>query len=307
MVLGSRYGWVDTELSLPLRGVPSPTRRPTPDPLVIVGRSNALAPCVTRGSKQRRGYGDLTVPVSDGIRRGLVSWDPRRCTYRAEIDVFEPLPHIDPPSARSVDAVWDWLGDPAPDVLPGRIVVGHRSVELLTVDSLINRLATFGFRPDQSSLGALFDLRTVVRDRCGSMVFLGRPRPAAAGSSASVSTGELFLCPPAGDPLPLRSLLELPDHGFGWGRRGPVAVRTASVLVDLAWSAKRDPATEAAAVDLAVTVLAELRGGFVWRAESVADWIATESGDLVGEAMRMVRRGVSSEPVGFRQLCLELR
>ncbi len=273
----------------------------------MIAPSNAHVPGVMTGATASSRCDDVAVPVSDGLRRGVVSWDRRRCTYRAEIDVFDPLPDVEPPSARTVDAVWDWLAEPAPGTLPGRLVVGNRPVELITIDALVNRLAMVGFHPDRPSLRALFNLRSVVRERCGSVVFLGHLRPTAPRSSPSVPAAEILLGLPGREPLPLRRLLELHDHGFGWGRRGPAAVRTAAVLVDLAWSQQRDAATEAAVVDLALSVLAELRGGFVWRAESVADWIATETGELADQFSHRTKGAEPSEPVGFRQLALELR
>lgn len=268
----------------------------------MTGRSDAPVVGVT----MQRGRHDLEVSVSDGLRRGVVSWDPLRCTYRADIDIVAPSHDLEPQTAHTVDAVWEWLATPQPGVLPGRVVVGQHPVELLTVDSLVNRLATLGFRPDRVSLSALFDLRSAVRDRCGSVVFLGRHRPGASGS-LPYPTGEIVLGLPDGGCLPLRPLIDHPEHGFGWGRRGTAAVRTATVLVDLAWSPGRDAATEAAVIDLAFTVLAEIRGGFVWRVESVADWIATEAGELSDEVGRAATGTEPNTPTGFRQLALELR
>lgn len=272
----------------------------------MIGPPNALVRSVTTSDS----HDGLVVTVSDGPRHGTVCWDRVRCTYRAEIDVFAPMPGVDGRTdhrAPTADSVWAWLADPEPAVLPERVAVGHRPVELLTIDSVVNRLATFGFRPDRASLGALFGLRSAVRDRCGSVVVQGRLHRSARGTPTPRPVAELHLGLPDGEPLPLRPLLEHPDHGFGWGHRGAAAMRTASVLVDLAWSSQRDAATEAAVVDLAVTVLAEVRDGFVWQVESVADWIATESGDLSTGARGMVSGAEASGPTGFRQLSFEFR
>ncbi len=243
--------------------------------------------------------------VSDGRRCGVVSWDRARCSYRAEIDYFASPPGTGPQPSHPVDAWWNWLADPEPGVLPARVVIGHRPVEFLTVDSLVNRLATLGFHPDPVSLNSLFALRSEVYDRCGSVVFLGRPGPGAAGLPSGLA-GEIVLGLPAGGTVPVRPLLEHPDHGFAWGHRAAATVRTAAAMVDLAWTPQRDAATEAAVVDLAISVLAEVRGGFVWRVESVADWIATETGEL-GEVGRLAGPSGSGGYQGFRQLSLEFR
>jgi len=243
------------------------------------------------------------VSVSDGRRCGVVSWDVARCTYRAEIDYFAPPPGTRPQPSRPVDAWWNWLADPEPEALPGRVVIGHRPVEFLTVDSLVNRLAVLGFHPDPASLNSLLALRSEVHDRCGSVVFLGRPGLSAAGSPPGLA-GEIVLGLPAGGTVPVRPLLEHPDHGFAWGHRAAATVRTAAAMVDLAWGPQRDAATEAAVVDLAISVLAEVRGGFVWRVESVADWIATETGEL-SDLRRLAVVPESGGHQGFRQLSLE--
>jgi hypothetical protein len=269
----------------------------------MVGSS--IAP--VSGVDRSIGHGQLEVDISDGTRRGVVSWDRPRCTYRAEIEIFAPPPGVDSPAARTVDAIWHWLSDPEPGPVPGRLVVGHRPIELLTIDAVINRLQALGFRPDRTSLGALTGLRSAVRDRCGSVVFLGRLRPGASGSSRPAVPAEVLLGLPEAEPLPLRPLVDHPAHGFGWGHRGAATIRTAAALVDLAWSTRRDAATEAAVIDLAVTVLAEVRGGFVWRVESVADWLATETGELADEVGRIAGAHERYESPGYLQLCLELR
>jgi len=269
----------------------------------MVGGSNAPVWGVGRST----GHNDLEADISDGTRRGVVSWDRLRCTYRAEIEVFPPPPGFDSPAARTVDAVWEWLADPEPGPLPGRLVVGHRPVELLTIDAVVNRLEAHGFRPDRTSHRALMALRSAVRDRCGSVVFLGRHRPGAPGSSNSTVVAEVLLGLPEAEPLPLRPLVDHPAHQFGWGHRGAATIRTAAALVDLAWSPRRDAATEAAVIDLAVTVLAEVRSGFVWRVESVADWLATETGDLAEADGRFAGATERYESPGYRQLSLDLR
>lgn len=265
--------------------------------------SNAPASGVGRSTR----HDDLEADISDGTRRGVVSWDRLRCTYRAEVEVFSPSPGVDQPPARPVDAVWDWLADPEPGPVPGRLVLGHRPVELLTIDAVVNRLEALGFRPDRASLGALVALRSAVRDRYGSVVFLGRLRPGASGWLRPTVAAEVLLGLPDAEPLPLRPLVDHPAHGFGWGHRGAATIRTAAALVDLAWSSRRDAATEAAVVDLAVTVLAEVRGGFVWRVESVADWLATETGELADEVGHVAGAHERYDSPGYRQLSLELR
>ena len=85
-------------------------------------------------------------------------------------------------------------------------------------------------------------------------------------------------------------------------------MRTAELLVELTWSSARDPATESAVTDLAVSVLAEVEpdAGFVWRAESVADWLATETGDLVDPSDSPGRRFPTVRRRPHRQLALDL-
>ncbi len=240
----------------------------------------------------------LSVPVSGGQRRGVVSWDRLRCTYRADIDLFAAMPEAQGFAVQTADAVWSWVSESRSGVLPGRLVIGHRLVELVTIDSVVNRLTSLGFHPDGRSLQSLIDLRSAVRDRCGSVVFQGRLRSGGR---------ELVLGLPGGRNLPVSPRFDHPEHGFGWGRRAEATFRTARVLVDMAWSPQRDPATEAAVTDLAVSVLAEVTSGFVWRAESVADWIATESAELVTGPDAAAPEFVSGDRPSFDQLSLELR
>ncbi len=262
-------------------------------PAVMIAGGGALVVGVEMRSSEDR----LAVTITDGARRGTVSWDRLRCTYRAVIELVPPRPMdgstITPSNeARSLDGLWDWVVDSQAGVLPGHVILGNRLAEILTVDSLVHRLAGIGFRVDQASTASLLMLRREVERRWGSVTFHGRVHPADPSRSAAGVRREIVVEPADGWILPVLPRFDHPDHGFGWGRLAEATMRTASVLVDLAWSTDRDPATEAAVVDLAVSVLAEVRGDFVWRAESVADWIAG-SGELV------------EPPRHFEQLCFE--
>lgn len=247
-----------------------------------------------------------TVSVSDGSRRGVVAWDPRGATYRAEIDLFESLPAARP-VARPQEAIWEWLEDPRGGVLPGRLIVGHRLAELVTVDALINRMVSLGFHPDERSRRDLLGLRSEVAARWGSVTLLGRLHPNDGVFSNAWLGRKLQLGLPDGRFLPIQSRFDHPDHQFGWGRSNAATMRTADVLIDLAWSTSRDAATEAAVVDLAVSVLAELNPmtGFVWRAESVADWIVTESGDLALLSGSHWKANLDQRQRPFRQLAFD--
>ena len=244
------------------------------------------------------------VPISDGTRPGLVWWDSERASYRAEIELFPEPTGSERPVELSSDTWWDWVSDPRPGVLPGRVVIGCRMADLPTIDSLTNRLASIGYRLDRYSHRSLLKFRGIVSERYGSVVFIGRLPPCATASSTAV--GELVLGLPDGRALPIQPRIEHPDHGFGWGRHGEAVVRTAAVMVELAWSAGNDAATDAAAVDLAVTVLSGVRGGFVWRAESVADWIAAEIGELSDVARGSASASAPAVEPLPRQLALEI-
>ncbi len=261
----------------------------------------------------------LTVPLADGRRRGLAFWDGRLCTYRAEIDLFDPVAGVEPPPSdtrpsrqtdrvHSIDELWEWLLDPRAGAAPHRVTLGDHLAEFITIDALLLRLEAFGFEPDEESRDALVALRDRVAAEWGSVVFLGRVHPAVGRCPDARLDRDLGIGLPDGRRLPISPRFDHPGHHFDWGRHGPATARTARAMIDLAWSTHSDPATDAAVTDLAVTVLAEISGGFAWRAESVADWIATETGDLTGRSEEC--HGLPPfkwrELGGYRQLSLEL-
>ncbi len=251
---------------------------------------------------------DRGVVISDGARHGLVVWDDSKGTYRTEIDLFglsgrpgsAPWRSGTGCSGTSPDRQWQWLADPRPSAIPGRLTIGEGLVELPTVDSLLNRLATLGFAVDGHSRSLLFALRRRVAAECGSTVFIG----STLLEDTMDRTLDLVLAD--GRRLPIRPRFDHVDHRFGWGCRTSATVRTAAALVGIAWSPSTAAATEAAILDLAVTILAEVKGGFVWRIESVADWIAAETGDLNGSWRPGATEIGRGHRTRFEQLALEL-
>ena len=125
-----------------------------------------------------------TASVSDGARHGVVAWDPVRCTYRAEVDLFDtrrPEPRRPPGPVSLPRSSGGWFGEPGGGVLPGRVIVGHRRAEFVTVDALTNGLTAIGFRLDGRSRQALLALRSEVAARWGSVVVVGSHNPGGSG------------------------------------------------------------------------------------------------------------------------------